>query len=195
MKQVVAAAKLSGAASSGTTGPAQPGLAASGRPPLPVPPEGDALAGAPERSAGERSESARSEVAAASGRRPDFEVAEVASRRRFPVEYKLRVVREAGACTQSGQIGALLRREGLYASQLGKWRVTFAEGGRNALLDNKRGRPSTRHPLQDENDRLERECRRLRRDLDQARLIADIQKKVSRMLNIPLRSLASGDDD
>jgi transposase len=195
MKQVVAVAKLAGAAPSGTTGPAQPDPAVSGRPPLPAPPQGEALAGGPERSAGERSESALCEGAAASGRRPDPEVAEVASRRRFPVEYKLRIVREAGACTQSGQIGALLRREGLYSSQLGKWRQTFAQGGREALSDTHRGRPSTRHPLQDENDRLERECRRLRRDLDQARLINDIQKKVSQMLNIPLRSLANGDDD
>jgi len=134
-------------------------------------------------------------AAAASGGRPDPEVTEVASRRRFPVDYKLRIVREAEACTHSGQIGALLRREGLYGSHLGKWRAAFAQGGRDALLDNKRGRPSTRHPLQDENDRLERENRRLRRDLDQARLINDIQKKVSQMLNIPLRSLAHGDDD
>ena len=195
MRQVVAVAKLAGAAPSGTTGPAQPDPSVSGRPPLPSPPQGDALAGAPERSAGERSESARSEGAAASGRRPDPEVAEVASRRRFPVEYKLRIVREATACTQSGQIGALLRREGLYASQLGKWRVAFAQGGRDALSDNKRGRPSTRHPLQDEHDRLERENRRLQRDLDQARLIIDIQKKVSQMLNIPLRGLESGESD
>ena len=195
MKQVVAVARLTGAAPSGTTGSAQPGPAAFGRSPLPAPPQGDPLAGAPERSAGERSESARSEGAAASGRRPDPEVAEVASRRRFPVDYKLRVVREAGACTQSGQIGALLRREGLYSSQLGKWRAAFAEGGRDALLDNKRGRPSTRHPLQDEHDHLLRECRRLQRDLDQARLIIDIQKKVSQMLNIPLRGLESAESD
>ena len=195
MKQVVAVAKLAGAAPSGTTGPAQPGSAVSGRPPLPAPPQGDPLAGAPERSAGERSESARSEGAAASGRRPDPEVAEVASRRRFPVDYKLRFVREAGACKECGQIGALLRREGLYSSQLGKWRQRFAQGGRNALSDTKRGRPSTRHPLQDEHDRLERECRRLQRDLDQARLIIDIQKKVSQMLNIPLRGLESGESD
>jgi transposase len=195
MKQVVAVTKLAGTAPSGITGPAQPSPTVFGRPPLPAPPQGDPLAGAPERSAGERSESALCEGAAASGRRPDPEVAEVASRRRFAVEYKVRIVREAEACTQSGQIGALLRREGLYASHLGKWRVAFAQGGRDALLDNKRGRPSTRHPLQDDNDRLLRENRRLRRDLDQARLINDIQKKVSQMLNIPLRSLASGDDD
>jgi transposase len=183
MRQDVAVAMLAGGAPSGPTVPAQPR------------PAGDGLAVGPEWSAGERSEPARNAGAAASGRRPDPEVAEVASRRRFPVDYKLRVVREAAACTQSGQIGALLRREGLYSSQLRTWRQAFAQGAREALSDTHRGRPSTRHPLQDDNDRLERECRRLRRDLDEARLIIGIQKKVSQMLNIPLRSLESGEAD
>ena len=53
---------------------------------------------------------------------PDPEVAERAKRRRFTAEYKLRIVEEADRCTEPGQIGALLRREGPYSSHLGEWR-------------------------------------------------------------------------
>ena len=82
------------------------------------------------------------------------EVLERPVRRRFSAEYKERIVREAEDCTQSGQIGALLRREGLYSSHLDKWRRKLAEGGRAALAEAKRGRKPKRTPVEVENEAL-----------------------------------------
>ena len=72
--------------------------------------------------------------------RPDPELVERAVRRRFEAAYKLRVLREADACTKPGEIGALLRREGLYSSILSGWRAQ-RELGALAALDKPRGRP------------------------------------------------------
>jgi transposase-like protein len=76
--------------------------------------------------------------AAAAGRAtpagvPDPELVEQAARRRFTAEYKLRILREAEACTRPGEIGALLRREGLYTSHLTYWRKQHDEGALVAL--------------------------------------------------------------
>ena len=111
-------------------------------------------------------------------------------RRRFSAEYKLRIVQEADRCSVSGEIGALLRREGLYSSLLTDWRRARDQGAFNALREKKRGpKPQRADPLEQENSRLERECERLRRKLEQAELIIDVQKKVSALLGIPLASV------
>jgi hypothetical protein len=81
---------------------------------------------------GERSGSSGGRVAP-SGVRPDPELAPRARRRQFTAEYKLGIVREADACTRPGEVGALLRREGLYSSRLGKWREQRDEGALGAL--------------------------------------------------------------
>ena len=126
------------------------------------------------------------------GRAPDPEVPAKAKRRQFTPEYKLRIVREAAAAKSPGEIGALLRREGLYSSHLADWRRQ-RERGELAGLSAKRGRKAEPvNPLAKRVAELEREKRRLERRLEQAELLLDIQKKASRLLEIPLRS---PDDD
>ena len=120
---------------------------------------------------------------------PDPEVSSLPKRRRFLADYKARVVEEADGCTEAGGIGALLRREGLYSSQLSQWRNQYRRGALRALRDDKRGRKAVKHPLEDENEKLRRQNARLAQRLEQAETIIDIQKKVAAMLGIPLNSV------
>lgn len=123
--------------------------------------------------------------------RPDPEVVARAKRRRFSAAYKARIVREADACTERGAVGALMRREGLYSSQLSRWRQAMREGAL-AGVAKKRGRkkdPDTE--LRQRLLELERENRKLKRQLEQAETVIEVQKKLSDMLGIPLDS----DDD
>lgn len=113
---------------------------------------------------------------------PDPQVASNPERRRFTIEYKARIVREADACTELGQIGALLRREGLYSAQLAQWRKAYQRGALAALRDDKRGRKQTKHPLELENERLKKQNTHLEQRLSQAEAIIDIQKKLSQIL-------------
>lgn len=116
-------------------------------------------------------------------RPPDPEVVPKAERRRFTAAYKLRILEEADACTQPGQIGALLRREGLYSSHLDRWRKLRRKGQLAALTPESRGRkPPT--PAQEELARLQQENKRLRARLEQAELVIDVQKKLSRLLGL-----------
>jgi transposase len=126
---------------------------------------------------------------------PDPEVRERAARRRFPAEYKLRIVREAEACTSPGELGALLRREGLYSSHLTTWRRQREAGARSALSPKKRGRPATVSPLARRVAELEREKARLERRLRQAETIIEAQKKLSEILGIPLNHRADAESD
>ena len=126
--------------------------------------------------------------------RPDPEVPQRPVRRRFPADYKLQILRQADACTQSGQRGELLRREGLYASHLSTWRAQRQQGTLDALTPKKRGRkPRDNDPVLEKNRGLERENKQLRERLRQAEVIIDIQKKVAEILGIPLNSPASGE--
>lgn len=118
---------------------------------------------------------------------PDPEVLEKPVRRQFTAAYKLEMVEAADRCSELGQIGALLRREGLYSSQLSTWRNQRQQGQLQALSDNKRGRKATiPHPVQKELEQLRRENQRLRHTLQQAELIIDIQKKASQLMGISL---------
>ena len=118
---------------------------------------------------------------------PDPAVSEKPVRRRFPVEYKLRILHEADRCTAPGQLGALLRREGLYSSLLSTWRQQRKQGTLAGLTPKRRGRKANPDaPLIAENQRLTRETQRLAAKLRQAETIIDIQKKLSEMLGIPL---------
>jgi len=122
----------------------------------------------------------------------DPEVLEKPVRRRFTADYKLRIVQEADRCTEPGQIGSLLRREGLYSSQLGAWRQQRQQGQLQALRDDKRGRKTLiAHPVQVELDQLRRENQRLRQQVQQAELIIDIPKKASLLLGISLSPLTA----
>jgi transposase len=149
---------------------------------------------APQRREGERSESDRSGGAANSARPlsagistvPDPEVAATAKRRRFSAEYKLSILAQLEACREQGDIGALLRREGLYSSHLSKWRQQRQTGALAGLTPKKRGRKPTTNPLAEENRRLQAENTRLTRRLQQAETIIDVQKKVSTLLGIQL---------
>ena len=127
---------------------------------------------------------------------PDPEVPEKAVRRRFTTEYKLNILRQADQCGNPGDIGALLRREGLYSSHLTTWRRQREAGILSGLQPKPRGRkPSPIPPLQDENARLRKENVRLQKRLKRAEFIIDIQKKISQMLGIPLKNHDLGEDD
>jgi transposase len=120
---------------------------------------------------------------------PSPEVLEKPVRRRFAVEYKMRILAEADACSEPGMLGELLRREGLYSSHLSTWRRLRDEGVLAGLTPKRRGRKAKRkNPLADEVTRLSRENDRLKEQLRQAELLIDVQKKVSEMLSIPLKS-------
>ena len=115
---------------------------------------------------------------------PDPEVPAKAKRRTYTAEYKLSVLEQADACTKPGEIGALLRREGLYSSLLTNWRRERARGELDALAPKKRGRPK-RDDLEDENDKLRADHAKLLERLRKAELIITVQKKVLRILEIP----------
>jgi transposase len=118
----------------------------------------------------------------------DPEVVEKAQRRKFTAEYKVDVLRRADACTPgTGELGALLRKEGLYASHISVWRAQRDRGVLDGLEPKKRGRKATRRDeVADENARLRRDNERLQHRLQQAELIIEVQKKVSALLGIPL---------
>ena len=120
---------------------------------------------------------------------PSLEVLEKPVRRRFTVQYKTKILAEADACTEAGQLGELLRREGLYSSHLTTWRRQRDKGALVGLTPKQRGRKARpKNPLADEVAQLQRENKRLQEQLRQAELIIDVQKKVSEMLNIPLNN-------
>jgi transposase len=114
---------------------------------------------------------------------PDPAVAERPVRRRFTAEYKIRILREAERCTQPGQLGALLRREGLYASHLNTWRQQRDAGILAGLTPKRRGpKPPPDDPLLVENRRLRCEIERLTVRLRQLEAIIEVQKKLSEAL-------------
>jgi transposase-like protein len=114
---------------------------------------------------------------------PDPEVVPRAKRRQFSGKYKLRILAEADQCTQRGEIGALLRREGLYSSHLTTWRKQRDRGQLEGLTPKKRGRKPD--PQAAELARLQRENERLQARLEQAETIIEVQKKLSQMLGLP----------
>lgn len=126
---------------------------------------------------------------------PNPEVQERAQRRIYTAEYKLRILQETDTC-EEGQIGAILRREGLYSSHLTTWRRQRQAGQLAALRDDKRGRKAVAdNPLSAEVERLQRENQRLNQQLAQAELVIEIQKKVSMLLNISLEQKPCDDND
>jgi len=117
------------------------------------------------------------------------EVPEKARRRRLDAAYKLRILEETERATDLGAVGAILRREGLYSSHLSLWRRQREAGSLAGLEPKRRGRKAKRNdPLAKENDKLRRENQRLAERLRQAETIIEVQKKVSEMLGIPLKT-------
>jgi len=124
---------------------------------------------------------------------PDPEVPAKAQRRRFPAEYRLRILKQADACKKPGELGALLRREGLYSSLLTNWRRQREEGALRELRGRRRG-PKP-HPVDPRVKQLEAENRRLQRKLQRAETIITLQKKVAEILGIPLKPLDIDETD
>ena len=114
---------------------------------------------------------------------PDPEVALRAKRRQFTAKYKQQVLEEVDQCDQPGEIGALLRREGLYSSHLTTWRRQRADGQLQGLRSKKRGRKPD--PQAAELARLRRENEQLKARLEQAETIIAVQKKLSQLLGVP----------
>jgi transposase len=125
--------------------------------------------------------------AAVAERVPDPEVSERPTRRSFTAAYKRRILKAADAAKEEGEVGALLRREGLYSSHLTTWRRARERGELVGLAARPRG-PKPREDVAQARElkRLERENARLKKELEQAHLIIDVQKKLSEMLGIEL---------
>jgi len=118
----------------------------------------------------------------------EVEVMAKATRRRFSAEYKLKILREAEACTQPGELGALLRREGLYASNLTTWRAQRERGELLGLTPKRRGpAPKAKNPLAPKMAALEREMSRLKARAERAEALVELQKKVAELLGTPLQ--------
>jgi transposase len=118
---------------------------------------------------------------------PEVEVLAKAERRRFTAEYKRKILKEADACTKPGELGALLRREGLYSSLLATWRAAGRRGELSGLSPRKRGpKGKTRDARDKRIAELERENRRLKRRAARAEALIEVQKKLSEILGIDL---------
>ncbi|MFO0913128.1 MAG: transposase [Pirellulales bacterium] len=119
------------------------------------------------------------------------EVPEKAQRRKFSAAYRLRIVEEADRCQEPGQIGEILRREGLYGSQLATWRRQRAAGELTEGKSPKRGRKRKAvDPTRVELEQIQRENARLTERLRQAEAIIEVQKKVSSLLGVSLTPLS-----
>ncbi len=140
-----------------------------------------------ERSEAERSEVERSAAPGEAKTAPDPEVVVKAQRRQYTAEYKKRILSEADAAKQPGDIGALLRREGLYSSHLTHWRQQRDLG----LVAHRRGPKPKHDPVFEEVRMLKQQNGQLTQRLAQAELIIDVQKKVSLLLGIPLAAVGS----
>jgi len=124
---------------------------------------------------------------------PDPEVPAKVQRRQFTAEYRLRILKQADACKKPGELGALLRREGLYSSLLTSWRRQREQGALREMRGRRRG---PRPRLVDRRvKQLEAENRRLQRKLQRAETIITLQKKVAEILGIPLKPLDNDETD
>ena len=132
----------------------------------------------------ERSDEAPSAAANAA---PDPEVVAKPKRRRFTAEYRLRILEEADRCAGDGEVGQLLRREGLYSSHLANWRKARRDGALRGLRSKKRGaKPKASNPLEPQVRELEAKVARLEKDLHTAHTILDVQGKVAGLLGFSL---------
>ena len=120
---------------------------------------------------------------------PDSEVVARPVRRRFTAEYKRSILDQADVAQDSGAIGALLRREGLYSSHLGTWRRQREQGVFDALTAKKRGPKVIVSPLVKQNRELQAANARLTKKLKNAELIIEVQKKVAALLGNPIPNI------
>ena len=133
--------------------------------------------------------SAAPALGVATGSAMETEVVAKAQRRRFTAEYKRRIVREADRCTKPGELGALLRREGLYSSHLTSWRAARERGELAGLAAKQRGPKATAPDPRDKKImELERSEERWRKRAERAEALVELQKKVAALLGTPLES-------
>jgi transposase len=117
---------------------------------------------------------------------PEIEVVAKATRRRFTLDYKRKIVREADGCKTPGAVGALLRREGLYSSHLATWRAA-RDRGELVGLEKKRGpTPQIANPRDKKIAELEREAARWRKRAERAEALVEVQRKLGALLETPL---------
>ena len=141
----------------------------------------------PFRPWGARSVATRPPGPGAQGPTPDPEVVAKPKRRQFTAQYRLRILEEAERCAQPGEVGRLLRREGLYSSHLTAWRKARRKGSLRELAPKKRGaKPGERNPLDAKVRALEAKVARLEHELHTAHTILDVQGKVAGLLGLNL---------
>ena len=127
--------------------------------------------------------------------RLETEVSDKAKRRRFTAKYKLRILREAASCTERGEMGALLRREGLYSSHITSWRGQAERGELAGLTPKRRGpKPTPVDPRDKRIAQLERELKKLNRRAERAEALVEVQKKLSELLGIALPTLPDDEE-
>ena len=128
------------------------------------------------------------ETPSAGAQHPDPEVIAKPTRRQFSAQYRLRILEEADRCTEPGEVGRLLRREGLYSSHLTQWRKARRQGSLAGLSPNKRGaKPAPGNPLDAKVRALEAKVARLEKELHTAHTILDVQGKVAGLLGFSLK--------
>ena len=122
-------------------------------------------------------------------RAPDPQVVAKPTRRQFTAEYRLRIIEEADRCTRPGEVGRLLRREGLYTSHLSAWRKARRNGSLQGLTPNQRGaKPAEPNPLSAKVRQLEAKVVRLEKELATAHTILEVQGKVAGRLGFSLNA-------
>ncbi len=127
---------------------------------------------------------------------PATEVKPKAKRRRFGAKYKRRILREAAACTKSGELGALLRREGLYSSHLTTWKAQAERGELAGLTAKKRGpKPKEHNPLEKRVRELEREVAKQRKRAKRAEGLVEVQKKLAELFGETLPTVTDEELD
>jgi hypothetical protein len=160
---------------------------------MPAPVEMTDVAEGPEAEGARRATAACGPSATSRATAPDPEVPATVQRRQFTAAYRRRILKEADACQQHGELGALLRREGLYSSHVANWRRQREQGELVAGRARRRGPTPT--PVDPRVKPLEAENRRLQRKLARAETIITLQKKVAEILGIPLKPLDIDETD
>ena len=148
----------------------------------------------PQGGGGERSEPTPTGGLSAGAALPPTEVPSRARRRTFTAQYKLEVLQALDACRAPGEVGAVLRREGLYSSHATAWRQQRKEGALAALSEVRRG-PKGKSNEQRENERLTKQVAKLRKQLDRVYGLLEVQKKISDIMGIPLNPNALDEID
>ncbi len=145
------------------------------------------VAGVPADAAAQGARRATADAASAASTAPNPEVAATAKRRQFSSAEKRRILGAADHCKKPGELGALLRKEGIYSSMLANWRKQRSRGEFGpAVAAPKRGRkPDPASAGVHKNQQLQREIDRLRRRLAQAQEIIEVQKKLCTLLGLP----------